>query len=1091
MRENLQILENILRDILFEADLDKPDGRLLCCYRFSEDTQKRLAEEISTPISNRKTSDILGATFVLWATERFRTEFQGGKRSWKFVFDGLQLSSDMKIHQLSDREYVTNLVECGLSWWESTVRRYEGGKKAFLFSLVVEGGLPEALIKENYFHFLRGAVRELETEGGVDRNFDTARRIIIRKIVYLPGPFRCEEIIWLFSELICQLVFWRKEIPSDIPNESFALWLDTNKRGWESSIPLKLTKGSVEAIIRPVLNAEREHRPPPSVQFAQRLIRKDSSGDWCSVIRLADVGSLSTSQLRIDRDLRVNLRPKVTKEFDVERVAYSAVYEEGVWILNRIGSRSSRIIRLPFDASLTMSAFADGKFVSDVEVAPIMLTPDEVPSFWGVISVEDGGNVDELQQISGIAKTRFSSIWMLTSNKVVPEVSDGLKIEANESAEGFELWRLSGEGTLRLPNQDNRVWSVQTGADDDAPKSYIVPTGKVLAGWRHKSNGSPVYIGVPQILGAIGDAQLLDIPKKELKVRDGQGLWTQIFEWHIDNNIYAGLRVIALPAELNLCLREINAGSVALEFSGIPKGLNIKITVGTVTETVASNGEASEIIATVDGIPPGIVSVRISDVDQGKYVQLEAPWPSSRGMILDPEDKQLDKDSIISVDGLSGWRAYFPPNADGHLELRLMDFSPVSIRVSGEIALIAYQPLIRAMLSQGDPDSQVNLRLIVNGKESQRLEIRLYHHHAEITKDGVLHLGLERGSSLDEDCNQDIEENDEHALLCAISLCNSEQEPIECEKTGKIDLHSVRLPEVSSPWLIQTRLGKYPQRAVVWSPRCDVSTTPDERIEKFKKVWNKIVDEPANDDWLAIWKLTQLAEKNGDASVLDQVQALAYVPEAAVSLALRVNKDELVNIFELDTVSSFLWSLIPITGFHRSLKSERAHFLDVFGGGQLADEVLSYQIGAIVSRKPELSGHFGVAMLNEDMSPIVKKPGLEESELLVTGNPGKKLDELVQEAVRRFDRLPQGVVGLDRVYKDWPQKILKFNDYMQPFIDAPLVSAEIAFGLKKKPSADDILKIIHLRMVDTHYYDKALPVAINYLYKRKQEESSE
>jgi hypothetical protein len=82
----------------------------------------------------------MAATFVIWAAEYVRSAFPGGQLTWAFIFQGLGLAED--------RARGIELVQTGLAWWRRYVRHSEAGQRMFLYSLMAEGGLPQALMAQ-------------------------------------------------------------------------------------------------------------------------------------------------------------------------------------------------------------------------------------------------------------------------------------------------------------------------------------------------------------------------------------------------------------------------------------------------------------------------------------------------------------------------------------------------------------------------------------------------------------------------------------------------------------------------------------------------------------------------------------------------------------------------------------------------------------------------------------------------------------------------------------------------------------------------------------------------------------------------------
>jgi hypothetical protein len=58
-----------------------------------------------------------------------------------------------------------------------------------------------------------------------------------------------------------------------------------------------------------------------------------------------------------------------------------------------------------------------------------------------------------------------------------------------------------------------------------------------------------------------------------------------------------------------------------------------------------------------------------------------------------------------------------------------------------------------------------------------------------------------------------------------------------------------------------------------------------------------------------------------------------------------------------------------------------------------------------------------------------------------------------------------------------------FNLHTQKLIDAPLVCAEVAAGLRQVTDLSVPLQLIVLRMADPHYFDAAAPLALAFVLK--------
>jgi hypothetical protein len=205
-------------------------------------------------VASKNVIDSTAARFVLWAAEHIRARFDGGQLTWKFIFQGLGLPED--------RNFAVQLVERGLRWWGRNVRVSEAGIHLYLYTLMAEGGLPQALLVQPglYQRVIKGLIADIEAEGA-DIPGALAYRIAARRVMELPQTFQTEDIVRLLADLTHALVRLRSEAPRDIPLELIDRWLDRNRPNWVQTLPLRLSKEIADTLIRPALRSERKNTP--------------------------------------------------------------------------------------------------------------------------------------------------------------------------------------------------------------------------------------------------------------------------------------------------------------------------------------------------------------------------------------------------------------------------------------------------------------------------------------------------------------------------------------------------------------------------------------------------------------------------------------------------------------------------------------------------------------------------------------------------------------------------------------------------------------------------------------------------------------
>ena len=230
--------------------------------------------------------------------------------------------------------------------------------------------------------------------------------------------------------------------------------------------------------------------------------------------------------------------------------------------------------------------------------------------------------------------------------------------------------------------------------------------------------------------------------------------------------------------------------------------------------------------------------------------------------------------------------------------------------------LASHLPLIQAMLAQGGPDAQVNLSLFVSGKESPRLEIRRYHDSTVVEGD-LLRMGLPRDLPVKPETSLGSQLNEtRRAVVCAVDL--SDSRPVEPRETGaSVNLRNL-LGNSGGPWLIQSTLEGRVQRAAVWSSRALNGISRKDRIDAYAEQWRSLINAVEDSDWVLLWQLITTVQQDGDFGVLDQVQALAMAPVAAIALALRVTRKELSVVLALESAAPLFWPAIAVSDYRDS-----------------------------------------------------------------------------------------------------------------------------------------------------------------------------
>jgi hypothetical protein len=1054
-----------IEEILNENGLSKPDSRPLHAYACAPDMLQHMRQFLAQRLASGTVVSSTATAFVFWASDRIRTAFDGGHLTWDFVFRGLGLPPDRKLG--------IELTQRGLRAWRRRVRSSEAGQTLYLYTLMSEGGLPDTLLQQEglYRQVVMTIVSEIEEMGGIAAGAG-AEMAARRRIWALPQSFQTNDFVRVLADLGQALADLRTDLPEDLGPDALERWLDANRPGWSVHLPIRLSAAARDSLIRPALAASRSCSTG-GTEIATRELRRDGSGRWNGYIRVADEATLPEGLLPEASGLRLRLTPAQTPL--ASAFAFVATPEDAGWRLRRVGQRGASAVPLAPDDPMILSAHADGRHVGDVAVVTALPSPEEAPTLWRAPALDPEASQGRLLPLDVSGRTTDAYAWLLTDAAHMVQADGDLEIGPPEPGPSSGLMRrVSGTGSLTAGPHRLRV---ETQADTERPAASLIATGKLLPRWR-LPDGAMVILGALKLFGDPGNGSLQLLRATELKRSPGRRLGGKVFEWRKKGQSLARVRLVQLPAETSVAIEETAAGIARLRIAGLPAGWYIKAkAAGTVAHGVTS-AEPTQLSIEAAHARPGVVDLQFHDPATGRSLDLSAPWPARHGMLLTSNGARVAEDTPVSVEDLAGWRGVTPTGKYGDLQFKLSGASAISVRVDGEVALAAYRPLIRSMLAIGGPDAQVNLRLIVGSVESCRLELRRYLHQTAIS-DGRIYPGLQRDTPGKVDSRFGVILNSTgNITLHATDLGAPDADPVTLETTAPADLATCL--DGVGPWLLQSRWKGAVQRSAVWARTPQPPSSRETRIANYKSAWKDLLNMPASPDWHANWRTIQSVSAGGDAGALDQVQALAQVPEALMFLAFRLPRNSLGDVFALETAAPVFWPVIPVSVVQTAIALDHARRVEQLSeifdtpkeARTEADAQLANRLSEIATLRPDLAGHLGAATVLAGFSGLLQDERLSG---LTIPNPRKRLQALAQDAARRFDRLPSGVRGVP------PRRCLSdfaFNAYAQPIVEAPLTVGEIATETRPAPDKYTLLSLLALRMADPDYFDAAVPAAI-------------
>src|SRR3990167_8627764 len=532
--------------ILKRHGLTAPDRRPLHAYAATDAEFADLAAAVG---SDRPLA-LYAPLFVLWASEEIRRNNGAGNLSWFFLLEhlGIQHRQDL------GRQWVSE----GLDFWKRPLRRRASdGKTLFLYSLLAEGGLPDAFLSRDsgYAAALLGAIADIEREALGLTDVAGLDRIAAFRSSGLPAALQGQESCALLRDLALAFVDLRRDLPARIDIDAALLWLDRNRSGWAEKLPLRLSQEARQALLLPALARQIER--PVSGALAQRLLLPSAGGTaWTGGLRILRGGLLP-----------YGLLPKVDRGFVLRLVAADgsalrAHPDLGGWRVE--AARDLKLALYPW-APAVLSAYADGRALGEVVIDPGLPEPGESALLW---RSEGSGQVRALVPSVG-GRTRSDRLWLLSS--VEPVVSDGLQLDPPLPGPGGKVWPISGRGRVIVGNE---LVDIVTGSEEDEPGARFLVLAE-LARLVRVEGGLPAYIGTPRFLGARAELSMRDVTAA-VQVAEGRGLGIRRFDWVEGGERIASTRAVFLPADLDVTLREAGQ-NLAIEVRGLP--LNWRLAV--------------------------------------------------------------------------------------------------------------------------------------------------------------------------------------------------------------------------------------------------------------------------------------------------------------------------------------------------------------------------------------------------------------------------------------------------------------------------------------------------------------------------------
>ena len=194
---------------------------------------------------------------------------------------------------------------------------------------------------------------------------------------------------------------------------------------------------------------------------------------------------------------------------------------------------------------------------------------------------------------------------------------------------------------------------------------------------------------------------------------------------------------------------------------------------------------------------------------------------------------------------------------------------------------------------------------------------------------------------------------------------------LEIDVDGPLDLRAI-FPGTTHVGLFRRlSMERFKERSCGRQMRVPVQPRED-RIEGYAREWTRLLEDyPEDPTWDLSRKLIQSVGDNGDAGALDQVQALAQEPAAALAMVLQAPTDgrsasgSRAGYGRADFLAGLADERVPKPHSIAilSASSDAMRVCDQSEAKIEAVKSLARRIGLVLTLHPELCGHFGAAFV--------------------------------------------------------------------------------------------------------------------------------
>lgn len=1093
--------------MLHARGLLKPDGRWLYAYRLSSAEYQALhqllrntTEGISVQPAFRNNRKF-AALFVLYASEWWRREYNGGAWKWRPILDSLRIREvDLSANERSE------MVLTGFAFWG--LRPADEGKRYF-GTVVAHGGLPLKLIGQggSRLNTVMGTVLRQAMRYGwnEDQVFDA----ITDYAQGMPESLRHGEVFHLLAKMVLTTLDLKQRHQLGSSADPIVS-LDDAEPSWRDRYPLQIDDAAAAQLLTNLIvtasQIQASENTGPLFQVVRTLSRSDRN-EWRLESRVAHPSTASAAILA--QQFAIPATSKLPRYFEVDAIVGERRPLTGGRLL--LGSGDTTVafgvqrqkwfgqdacnehllqlrsggsdlvdggISLPGGESL-VNMDAPWVFVEEGEHYRLVGAGDRrLPESSALVAVFEGFSLETLDPDTPAPEH-------LGRLNFCPECT-------------LDLWHTVGSVLI---SGSNDTWHVRLGQTRQLSGSLLLEGKRV----EYPTRPWPVIRGKPHVVRYDNDGS-------RAVIRSGLQWLAAGSKNPIDPSRYHG------PVELQVLedgerigrFRFVLVSAHAKErfFSGdSAKEAGIEFTDWGFTDiSIAANNsiagttkqtaQGHSISLQVDSTPPKDVEIHLHWAASHHELRVRAPFPARGGRAFDTSGKQISKGSVMSLQRAADVNILiFDQNPDQpkkyEIELELRgdaglthsgsSVSRRSIPIAkgfAEVRLLDLYGEIEALLgSSNELDARVDLSLNVGGKRDfsmtvSRYDVALQPTVGSVTLAGgdLRHFGLEQLKDCEVLALPLLQPGETPQRLIALS---SEGVPCGAWATGELQ------PDLA-PWLIYPAQGSsigfrplcigpdYIEASASSSrpPDCELAAairieTTEVRNAAIDTALSAMAEDYGHDSWAM---LDGLCSAFGSLPLcsIDTFKILATRPEVVVSMLIRSqlpNTQLAEHVRQLQRQLGLALELVGLSLWRRAIARLSAYWSQCYG------EDLAEQSFPIIlrDRLQAIAYDFPALRLNMDWLRFEQLNDHPQSVLDlqkdIASDPESHLKRLWQGENSLLQRL------LLRTHADednWPEprffKAKAFKAFRETVLHAPNMKGQLPAISKFFPFANDDFK---------------------------------